>query len=358
MNETALVTTDSTLAIMPVMDMRLAVMRRQALVDFTKSIMIEGSDYGVVPGTGSKPSLLKPGAEKLSSFFGLVPIFEDMETVEDWTGKDHGEPFFFYRQKCKLYRGSMLVATADGSCNSWEKKYRYRNGERVCPSCGKPAIKRSKFPPRNRQLGSEPGWYCFDKAGGCGMEFAANDSAITGQQLGQVTNQDVAEQVNTILKMAQKRALVAAVLIGVNASEFFTQDIEDMDFGPVIDVTPPPKPETGNGQPGQPMPRSPREIATQDATQFVAQLCVETGWTENEARAAAKGLGMNGTGKTTPEREARWNTLVTYHDLTAKDGLTHDAALAVINGAMSLDAARNATPKQAELIHNDTGYRD
>jgi hypothetical protein len=30
--------------------------------------------------------------------------------------------------------------------------------------------------------------------------------------------------VNTIQKMAQKRALVAATLLAVNASEFFTQD--------------------------------------------------------------------------------------------------------------------------------------
>jgi hypothetical protein len=31
--------------------------------------------------------------------------------------------------------------------------------------------------------------------------------------------------------MGQKRALIAAVLIAVNASEFFTQDLEDFSFG-------------------------------------------------------------------------------------------------------------------------------
>jgi len=31
--------------------------------------------------------------------------------------------------------------------------------------------------------------------------------------------------------MAQKRALVASVLLAVNASEFFTQDVEDMPVG-------------------------------------------------------------------------------------------------------------------------------
>jgi hypothetical protein len=33
--------------------------------------------------------------------------------------------------------------------------------------------------------------------------------------------------VNTIQKMAQKRALIAATLLAVNASEFFTQDLEE-----------------------------------------------------------------------------------------------------------------------------------
>jgi ABC-type uncharacterized transport system YnjBCD ATPase subunit len=36
---------------------------------------------------------------------------------------------------------------------------------------------------------------------------------------------------NTIVKMAQKRALVAAVLSSCGASEFFTQDLEAMAGG-------------------------------------------------------------------------------------------------------------------------------
>jgi hypothetical protein len=47
-----------------------------------------------------------------------------------------------------------------------------------------------------------------------------------------IPNPDVADVVNTIQKMAQKRALVAATLIATSASEFFTQDVEDADsFG-------------------------------------------------------------------------------------------------------------------------------
>jgi hypothetical protein len=43
-----------------------------------------------------------------------------------------------------------------------------------------------------------------------------------------VPNEDVCDQVNTIIKMAQKRALVAVTLLGTNASELFTQDVEDL----------------------------------------------------------------------------------------------------------------------------------
>jgi hypothetical protein len=52
-----------------------------------------------------------------------------------------------------------------------------------------------------------------------------------------VPNPDVADVVNTIQKMAQKRALVAATLIATSASEFYTQDVEDADsFGRNIDT--------------------------------------------------------------------------------------------------------------------------
>ena len=48
-------------------------------------------------------------------------------------------------------------------------------------------------------------------------------------RLYRIPNPDGADVVNTIQKMAQKRALVAATLIATSASEFFTQDVEDAD---------------------------------------------------------------------------------------------------------------------------------
>lgn len=225
MNENALTTQNTRLAIMPVMDNTTAMMRRQAIIDFTRAVMVKDVDYGTIPGTGDKPTLKKPGAEKLTSLFGLSPRFDIVEKETDWTGRDHGnEPFFYYQYRCSLYYGDILAGQGLGSCNSWEKKYRYRKGERLCPNCGQPAIIKGKA-----EYGG--GWVCFGKKGGCGAKFGEHDPAIVSQEVGQVLNDNPADIVNTVDKMAQKRALVAAVLIAVNASEFFTQDIEDMDFG-------------------------------------------------------------------------------------------------------------------------------
>ncbi len=223
--------------LMPAMTLANAVERFNAVTRFTQQIMVSGRDYGVVPGS-SKPTLLKPGAEKLTTFFGLSARPTLVEKVEDWTGADHGgEPFFYYWFRYALYRGDLLIAEADGSCNSWETKYRYRQGERLCPKCRKTAIRKDK-----KEHG---GWYCWSKLGGCGATFKEGDATIEKQETGRVPNPNPADIANTVLKMAQKRALVAAVLLAANASEYYTQDLEDLDIieGQVVDVTPIPAPE-------------------------------------------------------------------------------------------------------------------
>lgn len=207
---------------LPAMNVQIAIQRRNELVGFVKQIMVEGVDFGKIPGAGDKPTLLKPGAEKLTTFFGLSPSFRLAGSEEDWDGDNHkGEPFFYYRYSCELYRNGNMIANGEGSCNSHESKYRYRKGERVCPDCGAAAIIKGKA-----EYGG--GFLCFKNKGGCGAKFKDNDTKITGQETGRVLNPDVADQVNTFQKMAQKRALIAATLLAVNASEFFTQDVEDM----------------------------------------------------------------------------------------------------------------------------------
>ena len=188
-----------------------------------------------LPGQ-TKPALGKPGAESLLSAFGLRSALEDEEPPElDFTGERHGgEPFFRYRRRCRVYwypapESRICVAQASGSCNSWETKYRYRNADRVCPSCGKAAIIKG-----NAQFGG--GWLCWKKKDGCGAKFGDADPAIVGQEAGKVANPEPAELENTILKMADKRALVAATIIATNFSHLVTQDLEDK--APPADSTP------------------------------------------------------------------------------------------------------------------------
>jgi len=72
------------------------------------------------------------------------------------------------------------------------------------------------------------GWLCFAKKGGCGAKFDVGDQAIEGQAIGRVPNPDIADVANTILKMADKRALVAAAIMATGYSDYLTQDIEDL----------------------------------------------------------------------------------------------------------------------------------
>lgn len=205
----------------------------QAKKDIISKILVEGVDFGVIPGS-TKPALYKAGAEKMSGFYALHPQFSDVETVEDWTGKEHdGEPFLYYRQKCFMYKQSpserkVLIASADGSCNSWETKYRYRNQERLCPSCDQAAIIKGK-----EEYGG--GWLCWKKNGGCGSKFPDGDISIESQEAGKIKNPNVADLANTILKMAQKRALVAATLIATNTSDYFIQDLDDFTKGEIVE---------------------------------------------------------------------------------------------------------------------------
>ena len=208
---------------MPAMSIESAVERYNAVTEFVSRVLRSDVDYGVIPGT-EKRTLLKPGAEKLTTFFGLSTRFELLERIEDWTGEDHGgEPFFYYLYRCRLMRGDAAIAEGDASCNSRETKYRWRESQRACPVCGQPAIIKGR-----EEYGG--GWVCFKKKGGCGAKYTDGDAAIESQQTSRVFNPDICDQVNTIQKMAQKRALVGAVLLAVNASEFFTQDVEDLHF--------------------------------------------------------------------------------------------------------------------------------
>lgn len=240
----------------PVITVKAALEAYQAKKDLISNILKENVDYGVVPGT-EKATLLKPGAEKVCSFFGLHPIIVDSEVVEDWTGKDHdGEPFFFYRRTCNLYRGDTLIASMGGSCNSWEKKFRYRwvyenaipaklNKDNLQTRDGKAsefAFAIDKAETSGKYGKPAEYWQKFKDAINAGTAVQVMRKAASGKEfqaweigatLYRIPNDDIADQVNTIQKMADKRALIASTLVATGLSEYYTQDIEDY----VVDVT-------------------------------------------------------------------------------------------------------------------------
>lgn len=253
------------------------------LEQFKHDIMVEGIDYGTIPGT-PKPTLLKPGAEKLSLAFGLAPTFVSANRVEDW---ERG--FFHYEERCNLVskRTGEIVGCASGSANSKEPRYRWRDAKPACLNCGKD-LRRSRN--RDGDVG-EPGWYCWTKTGGCGATFPA--AQITGP-IGRVENPEPYELTNTILKMAQKRALVAAVLIATGGSGIWTQDVEDMPSvgTDVIDV--PSREREVNDRPrpaAQTVARAPRPAAA-PGTKTQCSICPKM--VENEAvmRDGVKRFGV------------------------------------------------------------------
>lgn len=161
----------------------------QQMQSVVQKTLKKGHDFGEVPGT-SKPTLLKPGGEKICMLFGLNPEYEFLQTAEDYD-----KEFFSYNIRCTLFRNGQPVAQGVGSCNSKEKKYRYINVDKV------------------------PDGYIGP------VEEFKNNYGFTKYK---INNPDICSLVNTILKMAKKRAFIDAVLQVASLSEVFTQDIEDM----------------------------------------------------------------------------------------------------------------------------------
>lgn len=243
---------NSVVPVMPVMSVDQFRGQYQLIHQFYDAVMQQDVDYGVIPGTGDKPTLLKPGAQKLGSMFGLAAKFEILEQINDWSGKQHdGEPFLYYRIRANLYQGERLVATGIGSANSWEDRHRYRwMSETEVPSY----LDRSKLLKRTAELREfdfaidkrettgkygKPveHWDMFAealKSGDYETESVEFQNGRTGTRIVikrdayRVPNYDVGSLDNTLLKMANKRAYIDAILYATGASSFFTQDVEDI----------------------------------------------------------------------------------------------------------------------------------
>jgi hypothetical protein len=212
------------LAMRPIMDVTTAKARLAEFQEFVQGYLVfskdggaDGNDYGVIPGAGTKRVLFKSGADKLCEVYGMYDEYQVVNKVEDW---DRG--LFDYELKCILRsrRDDSILGTGLGSCSTFESKYRWRLGSRVCPSC------RGEFIIKGREdFGG--GWLCFAKKGGCGAKFKDGDPAIVDQRVGRVENPDIIDAKNTALKMAKKRAKIDAVISVTRSAGLFTQDMED-----------------------------------------------------------------------------------------------------------------------------------
>jgi hypothetical protein len=180
-----------------------------------RALMAEGTDYGTVPGV-TKAFLWKSGAETLDKAFGLVASFDVRRVVGDGVT----EPPYSFHAHALIHLGSTdgpVVGEGFGTCNPWETRYRYRNGERTCPNCGKAAVIKGKA-----EYGG--GWLCWTRKDGCGSKWRDGDPAIEGQVVGQIENENPWDLENTIAKMAEKRAHVDGSIRATGTSGLFTQD--------------------------------------------------------------------------------------------------------------------------------------
>lgn len=216
--------------------------QRHLVDDVMKSVMVNGTHYGKIPGCGDKPTLLKPGAEKLASTFRLAINPE----IEDMSAKDA----IRYRIRAMISHqvsGAFLGAGV-GECSSNEEKYCWRN-----------AVCQEEFDdtPEDRRR----------------IKYRSSYGKITKVNQVRTNPADIA---NTVLKMAKKRALVDGILTVCGASDIFTQDIEDMpdelihQDKPVRtepkqaakESTPPPEDEQFNPPPQESEPQSTARVIT------------------------------------------------------------------------------------------------
>jgi len=154
--------------------------------EVTKAALQEGVDFGVIPGT-DKPSLLKPGAEMLILAAGLG--FTN-ERVDDDDCRTHQGVTY----RCTVRRGDIVLATCDGYAGYDESRY-YRSAEESERQERAYAKQDRRTPREDRFAEYRAPW-------------------------------------NTLVKMAQKRALVGAALNAVAGSGLFVTDDTDDDGTP------------------------------------------------------------------------------------------------------------------------------
>jgi hypothetical protein len=167
--------------------------QRAAIVETMSQVMRKEIDYGTIPGT-PKPTLYKPGSEKILSMFNLAatPTVEDLSTPDT----------IRYRVHVAIVHipSGNALGTGVGEASSAESKYQWRAA--VCDE------EWNETPEDRRRTK----W----KKGGNG--------AYSVRQI----RADMEDIANTVLKMAKKRAQIDAVLTVTAASDVFAQDVEEL----------------------------------------------------------------------------------------------------------------------------------
>ncbi|WP_313758447.1 hypothetical protein [Tissierella sp.] len=90
----------------------------QQFQKIVQGALSEGHDYGAAFHGSSKPSLLKPGAEKILMLLGLASEYEIIEKIQNYE-----DGFFAYTVRCVLTKAGQVITEGLGHCNSKEKKY-------------------------------------------------------------------------------------------------------------------------------------------------------------------------------------------------------------------------------------------
>ena len=163
----------------------------------TRAVLKEGTDYGHIPGTsGDEKTLYRPGAQKLLQWFRLGYTCERVEVERDDAGRKHG---ITYRAEVKRrYPDDSYetLATCEGTADYDESKF-YQSEEQVR---AKLRDAEHKWAEKDRRAPNADRW-------NSAKEWRADW--------------------NTLMKRAQKRAIVGAVVDATAAGGIFTDREED-----------------------------------------------------------------------------------------------------------------------------------
>lgn len=180
--------------------------------------MKEGEDYGKIPGI-EKPTLLKPGGEKIMLLFNSYAEYE-----EELTDLGNGHREYKIKARITSRDTGKILAVGIGSCSTMEKKYRYRN-EKIASKIPVPKSywDKSKSADQKKDILRQHYGGDANKLG-----TLKTDVGWVICELVDGENPDIADSYNTCLKIAKKRAMIDGVISTGTCSHLFTQDVEDM----------------------------------------------------------------------------------------------------------------------------------